>query len=144
MFISIFRRLSDGSLARMFNAQVSVSVEGEAAAEWAFHATNAPTELLDSEQEWFNAHYRASGPDRFAVSVGDVVQVGDKFYRCDSSGWTYLEFLGSFDSSVDEDEQDDDDEHDMFRSDAEADADALASCGWGCDEDYNPCMESDW
>lgn len=35
-------------------------------------------------------------------------------------------------------------ERDAFRNDVEADADALASAGFGDDEDYYPCNESDF
>jgi hypothetical protein len=135
MFLAIFHRLSDDSLARVFNARVALDVMPEQAAEWVFHATNAPTELLDSEQEWFVTSYRAAVDFARSVSVGDMVQVGEEFFRCEPNGWLKVAYLGSFDSSMDEDEQDDD-ERDQFLSDAEADADALASCGWGTDEDY--------
>ena len=129
MFVSIHHRLSDGSLARVFNCRVSLDLEPRDVANWAFQAFNAPEEFLSGEGLWACQQYRANRLR--SLSVGDVVQVGaEEFFRCDPCGWTRLEFLGSFDSSMDEDEQDD------YMSDAEADSDALASAGWGTDEDY--------
>jgi hypothetical protein len=129
MFVAIHHRLSDGSLARVFNCAVSLDLSAQDVANWAFEAFNAPEECLSGEGLWACQQYRANRLR--SLSVGDVVQVGaEEFFRCDPFGWTRLECLGSFDSSMDEDEQED------YISDADADGDALASAGWGTDEDY--------
>jgi hypothetical protein len=67
-------------------------LEGEAAAEEAFHITNAPEELLTEEQKQLAENFK--GP---SLSVGDIVQVAPvvvgpncplpEYYLCRSFGW---------------------------------------------------------
>jgi hypothetical protein len=60
---------------------------GQAAAEEAFHCTNAPEEIL-SEGELTIASYWGK---RRSLSVGDVVSVDGVWYRCESFGWKIIE-----------------------------------------------------
>ena len=67
--------------------------DGEAAAEEAFHITNAPDECLTDEQKGIIAMNDFKGP---SMSVGDVVKVTSypripsempDYYLCKSYGW---------------------------------------------------------
>jgi hypothetical protein len=67
------------------------SLTGEAAAEMAFHLTNAPEEMLDEDQKILLEELNFKGP---SLSVGDVVRVEPivrtslpEYYLCKSTGW---------------------------------------------------------
>jgi len=68
-------------------------LEGEQAAEEAFHLTNAPLECLDERQQDLLGELNFKGP---SLSVGDVVRVESyikqhstpaEYYICKSFGW---------------------------------------------------------
>lgn len=68
-------------------------LKGEAAAEEAFHLTNAPTECLTESQQEMLRILDFKGP---SLSVGDIVRVEDypkkhstpaEYYLCKSFGW---------------------------------------------------------
>lgn len=70
-------------------------VEGEKAAEEAFHITNAPDECLTDEQKAIIEMNDFKGP---SLSVGDVVRVKSSksgvlpdYYLCKSFGWEKYE-----------------------------------------------------
>jgi len=56
--------------------------------DWCFHVFNAPEEYLDKEDRKVAERYRANRLR--SLSVGDVVQVGNRFWTCRSIGWDYL------------------------------------------------------
>ena len=67
--------------------------DGEAAAEEAFHLTNAPEEILTEDQKAILAQNEFKGP---SLSVGDIVKVTSypripsempDYYLCKSFGW---------------------------------------------------------
>lgn len=64
--------------------------------DWLFAATNAPDELLCDEQRWVcKSFYEAK---EYAISVGDVIQLGKNFYMCAKIGWVKVEnFQTSYD-----------------------------------------------
>jgi hypothetical protein len=56
---------------------------------WLFEATNAPNELLCEEQAWIvGVFYQAK---ECSISVGDVIQLNDRFYACKPIGWEKIE-----------------------------------------------------
>lgn len=68
-------------------------LEGEKAAEEAFHITNAPEEILTEQQKEILKENSFKGP---CLSVGDVVRVSSSsrppgthpdYYLCKSQGW---------------------------------------------------------
>lgn len=70
-------------------------LEGEKAAEEAFHITNAPDECLTDDQKAIIAMNEFKGP---SMSVGDVVRVKPSkpdvlpdYYLCKSFGWEKYE-----------------------------------------------------
>jgi hypothetical protein len=70
-------------------------LEGEKAAEEAFHITNAPDECLTDDQKMIIALNEFKGP---SLSVGDVVRVRPNsisvlpsYYLCKSFGWEKFE-----------------------------------------------------
>lgn len=56
--------------------------------EYVFHFSNAPELMLDELQTRFASKWRALGLR--SLSVGDIVQVNDRKYRCESFGWKEL------------------------------------------------------
>lgn len=73
------------------------NLKGEAAAEEAFHLTNAPTELLTEVQQEMLQLLGFKGP---SLSVGDIVRVEEypkihstpaDYYLCKSFGWEKYE-----------------------------------------------------
>lgn len=72
-------------LPRKFVAYWYTNLEGEAAAEEAFHILNAPDEYLTEEHLQMKGEYNHP-----SLSVGDVVRVintEDREYLCASTGW---------------------------------------------------------
>jgi hypothetical protein len=72
-------------------------LQGEAAAEEAFHLTNAPTDCLNENQQEMLSLLNYKGP---SLSVGDVVRVEQypkqhstpaDYYLCKSFGWEKYE-----------------------------------------------------
>lgn len=73
-------------------------LEGEAAAELAFHLTNAPEEMLEEDQKHLMKRLEFRGP---SLSVGDIIRVAPylqnsnsklpDYYLCKSSGWEKFE-----------------------------------------------------
>jgi hypothetical protein len=68
-------------------------LKGEAAAEEAFHLTNAPTECLTESQKEMLRIHDFRGP---SLSVGDIVRIEEypkkhstpaEYYLCKSFGW---------------------------------------------------------
>lgn len=78
--------------SRVMGFRFRSELEGEKAAEEAFHLTNAPDEILTEEQMALRGDFK--GP---SLSVGDIVQVtpvvvdfnsySTKYYLCKSQGW---------------------------------------------------------
>ena len=73
---------ADWGIPRTLRCVYFTTLEGEAAAEQAFHLTNAPKEILSDGEKWMIRDYR--GP---CLSVGDVVKVDEVEYLCASTGW---------------------------------------------------------
>jgi len=61
------------------------TLSGESAANEAFKIFNAPVEVLSYKERILNNSYRKNKIRSF--SVGDVVQVNDSYFYCDSFGW---------------------------------------------------------
>lgn len=82
--------------ARISGMVYYTDLEGEEAAEEAFHLTNAPEECLSEEHKGLLSEHRFKGP---SLSVGDVVRVESvlrgyclaDYYLCKSSGWEKYE-----------------------------------------------------
>lgn len=87
-----FAFTSDWDLPRKHTFTYFTDKDGEAAAEEAYHITNAPGEYLESEFEQHIAEqFRATRT--MSLSVGDVVRVGDRVeYLCASQGWLSRRF----------------------------------------------------
>lgn len=57
--------------------------------EWLFEATNAPVEVLHGDQPWvFEVFYKAK---EYSISVGDVIQLDDRYYLCKGIGWEKID-----------------------------------------------------
>jgi hypothetical protein len=56
--------------------------------DYCFHVFNAPEEYLEKEDRKLAERYRANRLR--SLSVGDVVQVGDRFWTCRAIGWDYM------------------------------------------------------
>lgn len=69
----------------------TTQLDGEAAAEEAFHLTNAPNDCLTDAQKELLAEKNFKGP---SLSVGDIVRIESvvtrrmpSYYLCKSFGW---------------------------------------------------------
>jgi len=60
-------------------------LKGKAIAEKLFHIFNAPEEMLNEYEQVLVGDFRKDG--NYSLSVGDVVQVDDTYYLCESFGW---------------------------------------------------------
>lgn len=76
---------------RISGLTYTTELEGEAAAEEAFHLTNAPEECLTKDQRNLLAQINFKGP---SLSVGNIVKVENvvtrkmpSYYLCKSVGW---------------------------------------------------------
>jgi hypothetical protein len=87
-----FAFTSDWNLPRKCTFTYFTDKDGEAAAEEAYHITNAPGACLESEfEQHIAAQFRAA--KTMSLSVGDVVRVGDRVeYLCASQGWLSRRF----------------------------------------------------
>lgn len=93
-----FKNREEWYVDRVKTISYKTELEGEAAAEEAFHLTNAPKECLTEQQNELAKQLDFHGP---SLSVGDVVRVescirvpGDnlipEYYLCKSFGWEKL------------------------------------------------------
>lgn len=64
--------------------------DDEQITDYCFHVFNAPEDYLDKDERKLADRYRVNRLR--SLSVGDVIQVGNKFWACKSVGW---EFLGT-------------------------------------------------
>lgn len=78
---------------RVESLTYQTNIEGENAAEEAFHITNAPDDYLEDYQKLLLEEIQFKGP---AVSTGDIVRVDTllkkcavpaEYYLCKSMGW---------------------------------------------------------
>lgn len=69
-------------LPRKIALQFETELTGEAAAEQAFHLTNAPEEMFEGQERIMVESYR--GP---SMSVGDIAEVDGVEYLCAGIGW---------------------------------------------------------
>ncbi len=60
-------------------------LKGEKAAEKMFHILNAPEEVLSDSERVIADDFRSK--DNYSLSVGDVVEVDDEHFLCESFGW---------------------------------------------------------
>ena len=78
---------------RCMRGWYATELDGEAAAEEAFHITNAPTEILTPDQKTKKILYRDTCPDKRlrSISVGDMVKVTKglttRQFLCCGMGW---------------------------------------------------------
>lgn len=63
------------------NAIFYMEGDDEELCEMAFDLSNNPAR--EAQRSWFFGNQRS-------VSVGDVVQINDRFYLCDRIGWTLM------------------------------------------------------
>ena len=73
-----------------FEYEDESSRTGEAVAERAFHILNVDGDQLEGLESSIAERYRAK--ELHSLSVGDVVQVNEIFYRCDSFSWSIITF----------------------------------------------------
>lgn len=69
-----------------FTFSIAGRIQGEDVCETAFHLTNAPHEILDEHMQEIANRYHP----RRSVSVGDVIEVHNEFWQCESCGWSKL------------------------------------------------------
>ena len=70
-------------LPRKFATWYYTELEGEEAAEEAFHILNAPDELLSEDQRYKKGDYNLT-----SLSVGDLVTINEtEEYLCTGTGW---------------------------------------------------------
>jgi hypothetical protein len=82
---------SDWDLPRRHAFTYFTEKDAEAAAEEAYHITNAPLEMLNEFEKHIAEQFRAT--KTMSLSVGDVVRVGDRVeYLCSSEGWLSRRF----------------------------------------------------
>ena len=63
--------------------------EGKEVAEQMFHIFNAPEEILSNWEQALAKDFRKDG--NYSLSVGDVVEVDDVQFLCESFGWKELD-----------------------------------------------------
>jgi hypothetical protein len=86
-----FAFTSDWNLPRKYAFTYFTSKDGEAAAQEAYHITNAPESILNEFEKHIAELFRAA--KAMSLSVGDVVRVGDRVeYLCASEGWLSRRF----------------------------------------------------
>lgn len=70
----------------------------KAACEYLFHATNAPAELIDTEQRWIAERFICF--QEHSISVGDVLIINNEAFLCDNVGWKKIEnFIANYDEN---------------------------------------------
>jgi hypothetical protein len=86
-----FAFTSDWNLPRKHAFTYFTDKDAEAAAEEAYHITNAPLEMLNEFEKHIAEQFRAART--MSLSPGDVVRVGDAVeYLCCSIGWLSRRF----------------------------------------------------